>query len=425
MSIHPSKNSRRRRFAGLICCFCCGLLLTSCVPAALRNAPQPVSHSSRDASCIQNLDPRKDYFPDKIQITDGLGFQVEYHNTYKIVTIKSPWRDAKEQFRYVLVQCGAPPPADVSAQQIITIPVQRVATLSTTHLPHLEKLGLLDRLVAVNNFDWVYGSATRQQLKRQNIASVGNNATVNIERLLELEPDLITTYGSGDVSRDAHPKLLEAGLKVAINAEYMESTPLGQAEWIKFTSLFFNAEATANQVFTEIKQQYQRVAEVAQAAPSQPMVLTGFNNNGTWYIPGGQSYVAQLLRDAGATYPWIDTEQAGSIPMNFEAVYDRAANADVWLNPSIQWKTVEDIRKADDRYANFQPVKTGQIFANDARVNDSGGNDFWQSGIVNPHLVLSDLVKILHPELLPDHRLFYYRSLRTDATTTQPSSVSQ
>jgi len=362
--------------------------------------------------CVQNYNPNQDYFSEKTQIQYAQGFQVEYHKHYKIITVNNPWRDANRSFQYVLVQCGTPVPSGFEPSQVVQVPIQQIAVLSTTHLGHLDSLQLLDTLVGVSNLKLVYSQEVRQHLQKNDVQEIGSNSNLNIEKILDLSPDLITTYGTGNPQHDAHPQLLAAGLKVAINSEYMESTPLGHAEWIKFTALFFNQEQAVNQQFNQIVKEYQSVAAIAQKAQNQPTVITGFNRNGTWNIPGGNSYVAKLLKDAGANYLGADNAESGSIPLSFEAVYDRALNAQVWLNGSRDWTRLQDVARADERYTKLSAFQSGRVFNNNARVNEFGGNDYWQSGTISPHLVLSDLVKILHPELLPEHQLVYYQPLK-------------
>lgn len=240
---------------------------------------------------------------------------------------------------------------------------------------------------------------------------MGDSTSVSVERLVELNPDLVTTYGVGNPDIDNYPKMLEVGLKVAINAEYIESSPLGRAEWLKFTALFFNREAKAEEVFGEIAQEYKAIATQAKSVKKRPTVFVGFNFKGTWYMPGGNSYVAKYLADAGADYLWKDDLSSGSLPLSFEQVYERAANADYWLNFSQSWKNLKDLLAEDNRYADFKAVKNGNLYNNNARLNAGDGNDYWESGISNPNVVLSDLIKIIQPEILPNHKLKYYRKL--------------
>jgi len=374
--------------------------LSSCAIAP----PQPVSQV--DAECVQNYRSDVDYFPNKVTLTDAQGFTVTYHRHYKIVSVNRPWRDAKTQFQYVLVQCGTPTPEGFKPEQIVQIPVRSVVALSTTHFVPLQRLGVLDRLVGISQFKDVTTPAVNEKIQANQLVEVGSISNLNLEKVLERSPDLVTTFGTGDLQRDAHPKLLEAGLKVAIVAEYMESTPLGQAEWIKFLAPFFNREAEAERVFADVRQRYQAIAAKAKNVTTQPTVFSGFDRKGR-----GDSYVAQFIQDAGAQYLWADAKTPGSVQLNFEQVYDRAAQAQYWIVNAHNLKTRTEIVAADPRYQNFAALRSGNVFSPTARVNAQGGNDYWQSGIANPDVILADLVKIFHPGLLPEHQFVYYRQL--------------
>jgi iron complex transport system substrate-binding protein len=360
-------------------------------------------------ACVQKYDKNRDYFPDKVSITRAKGFSVEYHNNYKIITINNPWKEAKTGFKYVLVQCGTPAPKNIKDSELITVPVNSVVALSTTHLPHLAKLGVVDKLIGVSDTKIVNTSEVVEKIKAGKIANVGSNASVNIEKILELNPELITTYGTGNAETDSYPKLLEAGLKVVINAEYLEDSPLGRSEWLKFTALFFNQEKEAELIFGEVAKKYEEIAAKVKIVKERPTAFVGFNFKGTWYMPGGNSYAAKYLEDAGANYLWSNDKSSGSLPLSFEAIIERANNADFWLNFSQKWKQKQEILAEDSRYGDFKAVKSGNLYNNNLRVNENGGNDYWEGGISNPDVVLSDLIKIFHPEILPNHKLVFYR----------------
>jgi hypothetical protein len=214
--------------------------------------------------CVTEFDPEVDYFPEKVTLEEATGWKIEYFNHYKIITVLNPWRDADVQFRYVLLQCGTPPPDLKDNTLLIEIPVQRVVAMSTTQLPHLDELGLLDRLVGVDSFLYINNETVRQKIAAGELVEIGSGGQVNVEQALDLNPDLIMTYGVGNPEFDAHPKLLEAGLKVVLNSEYMESTPLGRAEWIKFTAAFFNQEMAANKAYAAIANRYREIAAKAR-----------------------------------------------------------------------------------------------------------------------------------------------------------------
>jgi iron complex transport system substrate-binding protein len=302
------------------------------------------------------------------------------------------------------------PPADTGDALVIEVPVNRIVAMTMTQLPHLSELGVLDTLVGVDSFLYINNPDVRKKIEAGELVEIGSGGQVNVEQALDLQPDLIMTYGVGNPEYDAHPKLLEANLKVVLDSEYMETSPLGRAEWIKFTAAFFNREAQATRVYSTIAGRYKEMAAKARSAATRPTVFTGAPYKGTWYMPGGKSYVAQLLADAGANYLWADDTSTGSQPLSFEEVFERARNADFWLNAGM-WKSLADAKVEDERLTRFAAFQKGNVFNNNKRLNENGGNDYWETGVTNPHLVLADLIKIFHPELLPDHELYFYQQL--------------
>lgn len=182
---------------------------------------------------------------------------------------------------------------------------------------------------------------------------------------------------------------------------------------MKFIALFFNREADAAEEFDAIAAEYQRVAALTASVPERPTVLLSSVYNGTWYVAGGNSYTAKLLADAGAAYLWADEGDVGALPLDFESVYAVAADADFWLNPDNSfWFSIEDVIASDSRYADFEPLESGQMFNNNANVNENGGNAYYEEGAAHPEMVLKDLVRILHPHLLPDHELVFFRQVK-------------
>jgi len=185
---------------------------------------------------------------------------------------------------------------------------------------------------------------------------------------------------------------------------------LSRAEWGKFIALFFNKEAQAEQVFTQTAAQYEKLAKLAASVRMKPTVVVNVNYQGTWYMDGGKTYVAQFLEDAGATYLWADNSDVGEVMLSFEEVFNKAADADYWINTGF-WNSAREALADDERYGEFAAFKNNHVYNNNARSNAKGGNDYFESGIANPDVILEDLIKIFHPELLPDHQLYYYHQL--------------
>lgn len=385
------------------------LLLSSC-----QRAPSPIGSApganSREG-CVSEYRPEEDYFPAKAQVDYATGFTVEYHRHYKVVTVGMPWQQNQPPLRYVLVQCGTPVPEVPGATAVIEIPVQRVVALSTTHLPYLDELGQVEALVGVGQFAFVNNPNVRRKIDQGDLVEMASGQSLNLEQLLLAEPDLVMAIATGNAEADSPQRLQQAGLPVVAVAEFQENLPLGRAEWLKFTALFFNQEALAEERFAAIATEYNRLRELTATVTDRPTVFSGSSYEGTWYVPGGKSYAAQLFRDAGADYLWADLDQANSLPLDVEAVYDRAAMADFWLNGGLDWQTLGDALAADPRHGKFRALQQNQMFNNNARLNDGGGNDYWESGSLYPHWILADLIHIFHPNLLSDHQLIYYQRL--------------
>jgi iron complex transport system substrate-binding protein len=385
------------------------ILLVAGLLASAALAQEAPAASLADA-CVESYDALVDYFPEKSEIDYAEGFEVDYFNNYKVISVLRPWRDAEVTFSYVLVQCGTPAPEGYDDAEIVEVPAHTAVSMSTTYLPHFAELGLLEQLVGVDEFDYVYNPDIRERIDAGDLVEIGGGSTVNVELVLDLAPDLIMTYGLGSPDYDAHPVLLDAGLNVALNSDYMETSPLGRAEWIKFTGMFFNHEAEANAFFDGVAERYNELASQAAEIEDRPTVLVNGLFADTWFVAGGDSYTARLIEDAGGDYLWSDDESSGGLPLSFEAVLERGQNADVWLNPNF-WLSLDDGLAEDERYAEFTAFQNGSVYNNNLRTNDLGYNDYSESGVVNPDRLLADLIAIFHPELLPDHEVFYFRHL--------------
>jgi iron complex transport system substrate-binding protein len=387
------------------------LLLAVALAACGPNSAAPAGTRTPSATASASAAPES-HSVAQISLRYAKTFSVAYHDNYKVVTVLKPWRDAQVTFRYVLVQRGTPPPADTGAAQVIEVPVNRVIAVNTTHLPYLDRLGVTDKLVGVGEANRINTPSVVAAIKAGKLPEVGRNAEVNVERVIDLQPDIVTVLGLGNPEKDNYPALMKAGLKVVLIADFMEDTPLGRAEWLKFMALFFNREAEAEKIFDEVAQRYETMSQVARNVTQKPTVFMGFDDDGKWYMPGGRSYLAKYLADAGANYVWADDPTSGRAPLSLEAVYERAANADIWVNQSQSWTSLAQALQADERYDKFDAVKNGNVYNNNARLNPTGGNDYNEGGNANPDVVLADLIKIFHPELLPDHELVYYRHLK-------------
>lgn len=347
---------------------------------------------------------------EEVSIRYAKGFQAQKKGQYTLVEVSNPWPGADISFRYLLKARGSATPLGYKGYQVVEVPIHHFVSLSTTFIAYIEQLGLVDRLIGFSNFSRIHSKAILDGAAQKKIVEVGQGGNLQVETLLDLEPDMIFSFASGSF-RDAHPKLLEAGLRVGVIGEYMESHPLGCSEWIKFVGLFTGKEKEAEEIFNRLEKKYLYLAGLTAGLVHRPTVVTGTPFNGRWYVAGGESYVGQYLHDAGADYVFRETTYTGSKPMDIELVYERGQDADFWINTGF-WKTLNQAGEADPRFQEFKSLGNGLLYNNNRRVNERGGNDYWESGIMAPDVILADLIRIFHSDLLPHHQLVYYTRLK-------------
>lgn len=381
---------------------------TNSEPTAVPPTAAPALTNNLTDGCVDSYDESVDYFPVKTAVSHADGFTVDYFHNYKVVTVAAPWLGAEDSATYVLVQCGTPNPPGYDDAIVIDVPVRSFVSMSTTYLPHLDQLGVLDSLVGVDFASFAYNATVQEKYAAGELVELGSGATVNVEAALALEPDVIMTSASGSADYDTHPKLQEVGLTVMLNADYLDVTPLGRAEWGKFIAVLYNQEAAANTWFDGVVAEYEALTALTANVAERPTVFANTPYEGTWYMPGGQSYTALLLNTAGADYLWGEDESTSTLFLDFESVFEQAANGDYWINLGFV-STLADLEASDERFADFAAFQNGMIYNYDLRINEFGGNDFFESAAANPHWVLADLIKIFHPELVPDHEFVYYR----------------
>lgn len=379
-------------------------------------APAAALGTNLTESCVKDFRADVDYFPEKVEIRDAERLAVRYHNHYKVVSVSDAF-DGAPGFTYVLVQCGtlAPPAADFAAgAQFIEVPTDDIIALSTTQLPVLSQLDLLQHLVGVDSAFYISTSQVVDAVADGQIVEVGFGAQINVELVLSLEPDLVMSYGYNP-DTDAHPILLDAGIFTALDASWRELSPLGRAEWLKFTALFYNREAKATEIYDAIAAEYETAEQLSAGAleSDRPEVLINsfLGYADAWFIPGDLTYVGRLIRDAGGKLLLAEEGSISSQGLSFEVVYEAGLSADVWLVETFGVSNQADLLALDSRFGDFEAFQTGDVWNNNADENANGGNNYYEWGVTNPHLVLQDLVAILHPNLLPDHEFAFYQRL--------------
>lgn len=395
-----------------------GLGLTACSGSSTSSSGSP-SETVSQKDCIKSgdFDSNKDYFPDKSTFTDAKGLDVSYHKSYKVVTLKNPSNVSTKPQTYVLVQCGAPAPkltGDLAGAEKITIPTSRVALGSTTEPLKFEMLGQTDAIAGTVQTAMINDPKLSSRVQSGAIKDfgLGNGTTdINTEKLVALKPDLFIISGHDDPAKYA--KVQEMGIPVVAETDFLENSPLGRAEWIKYDALYTDSEGTANKQYATISSKYHQEAQRAKAVTTRPSVFSSFQMKGTWYVKPDENYSTQLIRDAGGSYVFSSVHGVADKQMDTEQILTKASSADFWLDGYIYSppQTLSEIRSTDPRLASFKSVKTGNVWDATKAVGKGGGNDYWQLGVVRPDLVLGDLTAILQPQLDPHHDFTFYQKM--------------
>ena len=336
-------------------------------------------------------------------------FSVNIQESYKTVIVKNPWEEGDTVASYALYPRGTEEPDLKWAEFKIAVPVNEVVATSSPHIGFIGLLNELDRITGVAEDKYLYNAYLYDRVSKGEVSQVGSLKNSNLEVLLDLSPGMIMKTSIDNV-RNEDTRLTDAGIPVCYNMEWMESGMLARAEWVKFVGTFFNRDREADSVFRHVEKAYLQALSLTSQIEDRPSIMTGNNFKGTWYMPGADSYLARLIQDAGGDYHYKNEQSTGSLPLSFEVVLDDLIDADYWIGPRAE--SMKELGLLDERYTLFKAFREGNVYTFNKRTSENGGNDYWESGMTRPDLILKDVIRIFHPELLPDHELYYYKKLQ-------------
>lgn len=346
-------------------------------------------------------------FENSIRYAKGL--EIYKYQGFSIVKITNPWPEAKEIFTYILKEKTGIIPDSLKQFTVISIPIKSIVVTSTTHIPALELLGVENTLVGFPNTDYISSVKTRKLIDAGKIREVGVNENLNTEVLIDMKPDVIVSFGLNN-SNPTIDNLQKSGLKVMLNGDWTEQSPLGKAEWIKFFGSLYGLDSKANAIFSEIEKEYNSTLALAKKATSKPTVLCGAMYQEQWYVPQGESWAALFLKDAQSNYLWADTKGNGSLAVPFETILEKAQNADFWIAPG-DFSSLKQMSDSNPHYIQFTSFKNKKVYSYAINKGAKGGIIYFEWSPTRPDWVLKDLIKIFHPELLPNHKLFFFQKL--------------
>ncbi len=337
------------------------------------------------------------------------GFNIINENGIKKLIIKSAYQNSNKNFEYQIIK-KTPNTSVTYKDGVIEVPVKKIVVTSTTHIPMLELLNEETAIVGFPYSKFVSSEKTRALIDAGKITEVGKETSLNTEILLDLQPELVVGYSVSSADKSL-TTIQKAGINVIYNGDWLEETPLGRAEWIKFFGVLFDKEKQADSIFKVIENNYLDAKKIALKSDKKPTILSGaIMNKDIWILPGGKSFVATFFKDANFNYLWKDTKGKGSLSLSFESVFDKGQNANLWLAPA-HYTSKEQLIKSNPLYVEFDAFKNDNIYTPTSIKGKTGGIIYYELAPTRPDLVLKDLIKIAQPELLKEYEFTFYKKL--------------
>ena len=336
----------------------------------------------------------------------------KYAQSFKIVTdsssrkvliVSNPYQSDKpfEQLVYLLEDGQSAPEGEAA----VRIPAQRISCLSSSHIAMLDAVGASDRVVGASGVKLLSNRAVRNRA-----VEIGYDSALNFENIKGAHTDLILLYGLYGEQSSMTTKLTQLGIPYIYIGDYIESTPLGKAEWIVALSALCGLESEGKEFFAALETRYNALKQSVVNTSSRPKVMLNTPYRDTWFMPSVRSYAVTLITDAGGEYIYPENSSAQSEPISLEQAIILASKADVWLNVG-QVESLSQLRRENPKFAKVPAVVNSRVYNNTKRTTDYGGSDFWESGAVNADIVLHDMIKMLHHNATTDS-LYYYKQLK-------------
>lgn len=318
------------------------------------------------------------------------------------VEVLDAWHRGEVLHRYILVPRAEDLPEDLPEGTLVRTPLQRAVAFSSVHGGLFCDLGCADGMVGICDAGYVMSDTLRQRLADGRLADLGSSMQVDLERMAQARPDAFFVSPFENAGYGALPSM---GLPLIECADYMETSPLGRAEWMKFYGMLMGCEVQADRLFAEVERSYKDLCNRVRSGQDAPSLLCDLKQGSAWYVPGGNSYLGRLFADAGVNYLFSGREESGSVALSFEAVLACGHDADGWIVKygARQPLTYRSLLEENPLYGKFRPWREKKIWGcNTMQV------PYYEEVPFHPDFLLRDLIRIFHPEVLPEHKLKYY-----------------
>jgi len=341
-------------------------------------------------------------------IKHAKGFDIVDDNGIKKLIIKTAFQNSTEVSEYEISKKNS---NSTSKNKIIKVPIQRIALTSTTHIPMVELLNKETTIVGFANTKYVSSEKTSALIAVGKIKEIGKESSLNTEVILDLKPEIVIGF-SVSAANKSLTTLQKSGIPVLYNGDWLEETPLGRAEWIKFFGVLFDKEKQADSIFKVIEANYLKAKNSALKATTKPTILSGaIMSKDIWNLPAGNSFVAQFLKESNTNYLWNNSKGKGSLSLSFESVFEKGKDADFWIAPGY-FSSKEQLLQSNQIYTEFEAFKNNKIYTPSTKKGKTGGVLYYELAPVRPDLVLKDLIKITHPNLLPNYTLTFFEKMQ-------------
>ena len=352
----------------------------------------------------------KDFHPIDYPNSYAKHFRIFKSEKFSLLNVINAYPGAPD-YTYVLInrKYQNQLPDSLKKYPVINVPVKSIIVTSTTHLPALILLQSGDKLTGFPHLQYISNKYFINRIKEGKIKEVGIAQQLNTEIILNLHPDLIMTFNSGNDNNNENDFFIKNGIPVILNADWMEQNPLGRAEWIKVFGYLFQKEKAADSIFRRIEQKYKQIQKKISKKQNKPVVFQGGVFKDKWFVPGGNSYAAQLINDAGGKYLWNDNKKNGSLGLNFENVLIKLPKADIWLNPGM-YENKQQLSNELPVVKKLSCFKNNRIYTYNLTKGANGGVLYFEWSNIQPDRVLNDLYHIFYPQN-DDYQFYFYQKL--------------
>ena len=334
--------------------------------------------------------------------------QIVEYDGYTKVAIRNPWDTLRTLHTYLLVDSCQPLPEHLPQGTIVRTPLSNALVYSSVHLSLLQQLDAMHSVGGICDLQYLnLLPEVKQAVLDGEISNCGDSMAPDVERIIDMHPDAILL--SPFENSGGYGAIEKLGVPLIECADYMETSPLGRAEWMRFYGRLVGKRAEADSLFTLVEKNYYALKERASQAESRLKVIPDLKTGSTWYMPGGNSYIAGLYRDACVEYAFADDTHSGSVPLSFEAVFDKVGDADVWLFRYNREQEMTYAELANDfvGYTGLKAYKTHHVYAcNTAKVA------YYEEIPFRPDYLLADLIQLFHPEIADMGGLRYFCKLK-------------